>query len=468
MEKKTIFVIGNLFFILIFSLTSWYCKKESSTTAATVLDKPTLTTPANNATDITLTPTLSWTAISSSISYTLQVSTTSTFSSYVFNHSGLKDTSIQIMGLTNNTVYYWRVRSENTEEVSNYSNVFSFTTLLVVPSLIAPMDSATGVSITPTLSWTSVSGATSYTLQVSTNSTFTSYVVNQSGVTTTSKQIAEISNSSTYFWRVSASNSGRMSDYSSVYRFSTVVSSSIEMVSISGGSFLMGDVFGDGGTYDLPQHNVTLSNFKMSRTEVTQHQWYLIMATNPSYFTGDSLPVEQVNWYDAISFCNKLSIVKGLTPCYSIEGNTNPDDWTNGTIVMNRTGGYRLPTEAEWEYAARGGGQVIKYAGTSDLIALVDYAWYATNTTHIVATKLPNSLGLCDMSGNVSEWCWDYWGLYSSVNQTNPTGPTNSSIYRVRRGGAASGNEMNCRVSTHGNAYASQKNVSYGFRLAQD
>ena len=185
---------------------------------------------------------------------------------------------------------------------------------------------------------------------------------------------------------------------------------SYEMVYIAGGTFTMGS--NDGDDDEKPTHRVTVSSFYMGAAEVTQALWKAVMGSNPSYFKGDNLPVEKVSWNDCQSFIRKLNQLTGK--------------------------GYRLPTEAEWEYAAGGGEDYrTKWAGTDYESSLGDYAWYDANsgsTTHTVATKSPSRLGLYDMSGNVWEWCSDWYGDYSSNSQINPKGAS-TGYYRVLRGG---------------------------------
>ena len=214
-----------------------------------------------------------------------------------------------------------------------------------------------------------------------------------------------------------------------------------KMVSVTGGTFAMGS--SNGTTDELPIHQVTLSNFSISQTEITQEQWLAVMGTNPSGFVTQGVitaPVEQVSWYEGIDFCNKLSRSQGKTPCYSINGNTSPNSWTVGTVSCDFTAkGYRLPTEAEWEYAARGGNksQGYIYSG-SNTLSSVGWYNYATNTTQAVGGKTPNELGLYDMSGNVWEWCWDWYGSYTSESQTNPAG-AEVGTYKVARGSSWDG-----------------------------
>ncbi|MDR2870871.1 MAG: formylglycine-generating enzyme family protein [Deferribacteraceae bacterium] len=198
------------------------------------------------------------------------------------------------------------------------------------------------------------------------------------------------------------------------------------MVYVEGGTFTMGD---NNGEYDdeAPEHQVTVSSFYMSIYEVTQAEWTAIMGNNPSYFEGDNLPVDQVSWYAALEYCNRRSIAEGLTPVYDVEGETA--DWS--------ANGYRLPTEAEWEYIAKGGNKNANYtySGSDDIDAIGWYDDGDSEGTHPVGMKAPNDLGLYDVSGNVWEWVWDWDADYTAEDQTNPKGP-DSGEYRMLRGGS--------------------------------
>ena len=201
------------------------------------------------------------------------------------------------------------------------------------------------------------------------------------------------------------------------------------MVYVSGGTFTMGatsEQGSDAWDAEKPTHSVTLSSFYLCKYEVTQALWKAVMGNNPSYFKGNNLPVECVSWKDCQTFISRLNNLTGKN--------------------------FRLPTEAEWEYAARGGNRsrCYKYSGSN---VLSDVAWYGDNSgdkTHPVGSKSPNELGLYDMSGNVCEWCSDCYGTYSSSAQTNPTGPLSGSG-RVLRGGSLEYVARACRSSVRSN-----------------
>lgn len=245
----------------------------------------------------------------------------------------------------------------------------------------------------------------------------------------------------------------------------------IEKVLIPAGTFQMGSTGAYLGSSDeFPVHTVTISRaFYMSKYEVTQKQYQAVMGNNPSYFAGETLPVERVTWYNAVAFCNVLSQLEGKTPCYTVNGTNVTCNWD--------ANGYRLPTEAEWEYAAKAGTTTDFYNGSltnpscTPIDANLDnIAWYCGNsneTTHPVGQKQPNAFGLYDMTGNVWEWCWDWWSnSYSSTTVIDPTGASTGS-YRVYRGGSWYGNADQCR-STYREYRTPSFNYDYiGFRIVR-
>ena len=219
----------------------------------------------------------------------------------------------------------------------------------------------------------------------------------------------------------------------------TVNGVSFRMVPVKGGTFNMGSTSGD--SYEIPVHSVTLSDYAIGETEVTQELWEAVMGTNPSELKGDKKPVESVSWNDCQTFITKLNQLTG--------------------------GKFRLPTEAEWEFAARGGvkSKGYTYSGSN---TIGDVAWYYDNsgsTTHDVATKAANELGIYDMSGNVYEWCQDWYDEYSSSPQNNPTGPSTGSV-RMARGGGCVHSASICRSSYRGYHSPSNLNENLGMRLA--
>ena len=277
----------------------------------------------------------------------------------------------------------------------------------------------------------------------------------------------------------------------------SVTVTSMVKLNLKGKSFQMGSDY----TGEKPVHKVTFTrDIYMCDHEVTQKEWQDVMGSNPSHFQGEEAdkkvadgevqenrPVEIVSWYAAIVYCNKLSIKDGLQPCYSVKVGETEVDWENlkyddipthdnaywnaAVCDFSKTG-YRLPTEAEWEIAARGGiadTDKVVWAGTTTETELGKYAWYDDNSnerTHEVKKNQPNGYGLYDMSGNVWEWCWDWYEDYAKGDATDPMGAS-SGLYRIVRGGSWVDFVSDCHASYREYFSPGERGLSLGFRLVR-
>ena len=235
------------------------------------------------------------------------------------------------------------------------------------------------------------------------------------------------------------SGAGSFVDYTE-----TVRNLNMAMVAVKNGTLTMGctpEQGSDCRDSEKPAHRINVSDFFIGKYEVTQAQWKAVMGDNPSNYKGDNLPVERVSWNDIQEFISKLNALTGKQ--------------------------YRLPTEAEWEFAARGGvsSKGFKYSGSN---TAGEVAWIDSNsakTTHAVGTKSPNELGIYDMSGNVLEWCNDWLGQYTEVGKVNPKG-ANTGTLRVGRGGSWSSQERVVRVAARSGNAPDSRAMNLGFRLA--
>jgi formylglycine-generating enzyme len=278
---------------------------------------------------------------------------------------------------------------------------------------------------------------------------------------------------------------------------------------IAGGTFLMGSPANEPERIsdEGPQHPVTLNGFFMSKFQVTQAQWETVMGRTIAqiqadatvnefnavldYGRGPNYPIYYINWYDMLVFCNKLSVMEGLSPAYSINGSTNPADWgpipytdhhrpaidsdwdrvKDAVIIVPDSNGYRLPTEAQWEYACRAGTTTAFYDGNNNASLVGDLAWYYDNNekkTHEVGLKRPNPWGLYDMYGNVHELCWDWYDAYyyPNVPVKNPMGSQNSYLVTGKPPNGEDGSRKNVslRVSRGGGWLTEAKNLRTAFR----
>ena len=370
-------------------------------------------------------------------------------------------------------------------EVNGYKLIDHTTTQKVIPRTGEPLNVVISYEDSNiVVDWDPVSGAEEYNIYGMATPTATPELL---GSTTFSIWTCEDMGSK-YFFEVT-----------SIYTPSTIVF-------VQGGTFQMGDHFSEGNSDEIPLHSVTVSDFYMGETEVTQKEWSDIMGSNPAsgFGVGDNYPVYNVSWYAIMVYCNKRSIEEDITPCYTINSSTNPDDWgvipTSSDSMWNAAEcdwsveGYRMPTEAEWEYAARGGlsgqrfpnGATISHSTNGD----TQSNYYGSNSytydvsptagfhpdynvsTSPVGSFPPNGYGIYDMSGNLWEWCWDWHdsGYYTTCNNlgsvTDPLGPSGGSN-RVLRGGYWTDNAYVCRVTYRSIGAPDGSYSNMGFRVVR-
>jgi len=343
-----------------------------------------------------------------------------------------------------------------------------------------PADAAGGVAASPTLSWTcsgAGAGTATFDVYLDLSNPPTDQVA--TGLSSAACACTGLAAATTYYWRVDA-HGGSGPTSSAIWSFTT--SSAVIVPSL---------VTVVGGTFNAGSTPVTIGGFAIDACEVTYELWTevgtwaaangytdLSAGQNGSSGSGVNQPVTMVNWYDAVKWCNARSEMGAITPVYYTDG-TQSSVYRAGDLELNidavkwDANGYRLPTEAEWEYAARGGALSQGYTyGGSD--SADDVAWYALNSgdaTHSVGTKSANEEGLYDMSGNVGEWCWDWFGdSYPAGGTTDPKGPATTQTYRLLRGGFCIGAEVTCTVATRSydaNGPGHRSNI-IGFRCVVD
>jgi len=263
-----------------------------------------------------------------------------------------------------------------------------------------------------------------------------------------------------------------------------------EMVLVKGGTFIMGSPVEETNSFydERPQHWVTLSNFYISKYQITQKEWEEVMGDNPSNFAGDQLPVERISWYDALIFCNKLSMRKKLNPAYRIAGSTDPTSWGaapefpdtdaawDAVEIVKGANGYRLPTEAQWEFACRAGNITPFNVGENVTVDQANFDGrypYKNNpegifreTTILVGSFRPNTWNLHDMHGNIWEWCFDWYGIYTADPQTDPQGAV-IGAYRVARGGSWTNSARFLRSAARGSSAPAYREAIIGLRVVR-
>jgi len=452
---------------------------------------PSNPSPSNNVTNQPLTMTLSWDCSDPDgdiLTYDVYFGTSSNPTTKV--STGQSGKSINRSNLSYGTTFYWKVVAKDSKGATTEGPEWRFTTQSNrapnTPSNPSPSNNATNQPTTITLSWECSDpdgDAVTYDVYFGTSSNSMTKV--SSGQTLNR---SNLSIGTTYYWKVVAKDSKGATTEGPVWKFTTqsaptttsYTPSSIvpQMVLVDKGSFTMGDTWGGGGSDEKPTHKVTFTyDFYIGKYEVTFNEYDAFCNATGRSKPSDSgwgrgtRPVIWVSWNDAIAYCNWLSEKEKLPKSYDSNGNLLDKDG-RVTTDPSKVVGYRLPTEAEWEYAARGGNKSkgYKYSG-SDNVDVDNVAWYDLNSglkTQEVGKKAPNELGIYDMSGNVWEWCSDWYdsGYYAKSPTTNPYNSTAGSG-RGGRGGSWYSSATDARVADRSSYSPTYTYYSLGFRIAR-
>jgi len=435
-------------------------------------DPVALSSPSDNAYTNDSTPAFAWVADEEATAYAMQVDNNSDFSSPEINKTDISSNTCTPADTLTDGTYFWRIRKcygeDGWKAWSTSRRITIDTQAPAAPTLIQPVNQDTINDNTPQFIWSDISDASDYELIVDNSSSFSSPEIDQTSLTTSTYTPTSSLSDDTYYWRVKAKDSqGNWGSWSGSWSFT---------VDTEGPDITDGFVLIDGGTYKMgsnsgysdeqPVHSVTVGSFYISQYEITNAQYVVFLnalgvSSNGSY--GGSEYVDMDDSGCQISYSSGAFVVQSGKEDHPVIEVT----WYGADAYCTWAGG-RLPTEAEWEFAARGGtqSQGYTYSGSN---TLSDVGWYSDNSNsaaHPVGQKQANELGLYDMSGNVWEWCSDWYGsdYYSSSPATNPQGPSSGSR-RVERGGGWFNDATNCRV-----AYRNYNNPEFsindfGFRV---
>lgn len=419
----------------------------------------------------------SWQAISDAQAYELVIANNANFLSPVFRDTALTETTYPLSIDFDDGVYYWRVRAK--DRAGNWglwSPAWTFmvdTQGPVAPNLIEPKQGSTLTDTTVYFNWELITEAWAYELVVADNPDFISPVFRDSSLTDNAYSFPLNVENGTYYWRVRGQDmAGNWGDWSEVWSFTMDIypayQTEIEWVYVQGGLFEMGSTSNDANFDEQPIHSVTVSDFEISKYEVTNAQYCQFLNetdVSPDGTFDDILYIDVQNGFCQIDTAGGMFVVENGMENYPVILVT----WYGADAFCEWAGG-RLPTEAEWEYAARGGQQSGEYiyAGSNNV---EDVAWYvgnSNNQTHPIGQKQPNELGLYDMSGNVDEWCRDFYDEYYYYNspQNDPQGPE-AGYYHVLRGGSHSDEARAVRCADRNMNVPDHRNESIGFRCAR-